>query len=121
MTTPAVTRAVPTLRVTNVDASLPFYAALGFTVAWQHQLSSSAPRLTAVQHGPVQVFLTEHAVAPVAGVVYFETISIDVLIERAVQAGFQPGFGPENRPWGSPEAYFTDPDGNVLRFGESLQ
>jgi predicted enzyme related to lactoylglutathione lyase len=112
--------AIPTLRVANVDLSLPTYDALGFAVAWQHRLSPTAPRLTAIRQGAVQVFLTEHPVAPTGAVVYFAVQGVDQLVARAARGGLVPTFGPEDRPWGSREAYFTDLDGNVLRFGEAI-
>lgn len=109
---------VPTLRVTSLDRSLPFYSALGFSVAWIHQIAEDQPRLAAVQQGPVQLFLTEHDVAPVGAVVYSNTRGVDALSDEATALGLKPMFGPEDRPWGQREVYFEDPDGNVLRFGE---
>lgn len=108
------------LRVASIDDALPVYQALGFAIAWQHQLTPDAPRLTAVRHGTVEIYLTEHAVAPPGGVVYVETEGVDVLVAQARSRGFEPSFGPENRAWGDREAYFEDIDGNVLRFGEPL-
>ncbi len=113
--------AIPTLRVADVDLSLPTYDALGFSVAWQHRLAPAAPRLTAIRQGGVQVFLTEHPVAPTGAVVYFAVRGLDQLVARAGGAGVRPTNGPEDRPWGSREAYFADRDGNVLRFGEVIE
>jgi len=48
------------------------------------------------------------------------TQGVDTLVARAAAAGLHPIFGPEDRPWGNREAYFRDPDGNVLRFGEAI-
>ncbi len=111
---------IPTLRITKIEAALPTYAALGFSVAWQHQLAPDAPRLTSVRHGAAELFLTEHPVAPVGAVVYFVTRGVDALVARAAAAGVEPSFGPEDRPWGDREVYFRDLDGNVLRFGQAL-
>ena len=120
MPDPELYAAIPMLRVASIDAALPMYDALGFSVAWQHQLNPEAPRLTAVQHGTVELYLTEHPVAPPGGVVYLKTKGVDALVAQARSQGLEPSFGPEDRPWGDREAYFTDVDGNVLRFGESL-
>lgn len=109
---------VPTLRVTSLDRSLSFYGLLGFSIAWIHQSGQGQPRLAAVQHGSVQLFLTEHAVAPVGAVVYSNTRGVDALSASATAQGLKPTFGPADRPWGAREVYFEDPDGNVLRFGE---
>ncbi len=114
-----VASVIPTLRVTKVEDSLPIYQALGFEVAWQHQLQPSGPRLTALAQDAKQVFLTEHPIAPVGAVVHFMVEGLDEIVGRAKSAGFDPTFGPELRPWGDREAYFADPDGNILRFGES--
>jgi hypothetical protein len=43
------------------------------------------------------------------------------LVGRARSEGFEPTFGPEDRPWGDREVYFTDEGGNVLRFGETIK
>ena len=119
MNTFALESVVPTLRVTNLDRSLPFYHMLGFSVAWVHQLAEGQPRLAAVEQGPVQLFLTEHDVAPVGAVVYSNTRGVDALSAAATAQGLEPTFGPADRPWGQREVYFQDPDGNVLRFGET--
>lgn len=112
---------IPMLRVASIELALPVYDALGFSVAWQHQLNPDAPRLTSVQHGGVTLYLTEHPVAPPGGVVYIKTKGVDALVARARSQGLEPSFGPDDRPWGDREAYFEDTDGNVLRFGESFE
>ena len=109
---------IPTLRVADLDRSLRFYGVLGFTVAWIHQLAPDQPRLAAVQHGSVQLFLTEHAVAPTGAVVYANARGVDALTRAAGAVGLTAMFGPSDRPWGQREVYFQNPDGNVLRFGE---
>ena len=111
---------IPTLRVTRVEDTLPLYQALGFEVAWQHQLAPDAPRLTAVARDSKELFLTEHPVAPVGAVVHFMVQGLDQIVDDARRAGFVPMSGPEERPWGHREAYYADADGNVLRFGERV-
>ena len=110
---------IPVLRVAKLEVALPTYKALGFSVGWQHQLTRDAPRLTSVRQGAAELFLTEHPVAPAGAVVYFVTQGVDALVARAAAAGLGPSFGPEDRPWGDREVYFRDPDGNVLRFGQT--
>lgn len=117
---PGLRAAIPMLRVASIDAALPVYRALGFAIAWQHQLAPESPRLTSVRHGTVEIYLTEHAVAPPGGIVYLRTQGVDALVARARSRGLEPTFGPANRSWGDREAYFEDVDGNVLRFGEPL-
>lgn len=121
MATPNLLHAIPTLRVASIDTSLPFYEALGFEVAWQHQLAPDAPRLTSVRHSSVELFLTEHPVAPVGSVVYIVVDQVDEFVTLARSSSVDPTFGPEDRPWGDREAYFTDPDSNVLRFGQRAE
>jgi uncharacterized glyoxalase superfamily protein PhnB len=87
-------------------------------VAWEHQLAPYAPRLVCVSQDGVEVFLTEHPVTAAGAVAYFVTLNVDAVVEAARDAGVAPAFGPEDRPWGSREAYFVDRDGNTLRFGE---
>jgi catechol 2,3-dioxygenase-like lactoylglutathione lyase family enzyme len=120
MSDPIFDAAIPILRVTDIDASLATYEALGFAVAWQHRLSPEAPRLTCVRHDTVELYLTEHPVAPFESVAYVRTRGVDTLVQRAAAEGLEAIFGPEDRPWGVREAYFRDPDGNVLRFGELI-
>ena len=121
MLTPILRSVIPTVRVASIDLALPLYEGLGFTVSWQHQLEPQAPRLTSVVQGPTELFLTEHPVAPYGSVVHFMVEGLDHLVAYAASAGFEPSFGPENRPWGDREVYFTDVDGNVLRFGERIE
>lgn len=120
MSKPAIRTAIPTLRVTSIDLSLPLYEGLGFAVSWQHQLSVGAPRLTSVTHGTCELHLTEHPIARPGAVVRFVVHGLQELVDRAGSHGFEPTFGPEDRPWGDREAYFTDVDGNVLRFAEPV-
>jgi catechol 2,3-dioxygenase-like lactoylglutathione lyase family enzyme len=109
---------LPTLRVVDLDRSRVFYEALGFSVVWIHQLAEDQPRLAAVHRGTVQLFLTEHPVAPFGAVAYIETLGVDALASEAVGKGVNPTYGPSDQPWGTREVYFRDSDGNVLRFGE---
>jgi uncharacterized glyoxalase superfamily protein PhnB len=64
------------------------------------------------------VFLTEHPVTEAGAVAYFVTRDVDEVVRAAHDAGVEPTFGPEDRPWGNREAYFIDQDGNTLRFGQ---
>lgn len=121
MNEPEFQGVIPMLRIASIEAALPVYEALGFSVAWQHQPGPEAPRLTSVQRGTVELYLTEHPVAPPGGVVYLKTKGVDALVAQAQSRGLEPDFGPEDRPWGDREAYFKDVDGNVLRFGETLE
>ena len=66
-----------------------------------------------------ELFLTEHTVAPAGAVVHVMVSDLDAIVGAALADGVAPSFGPERRPWGDREAYFTDPDGNVLRLGEN--
>jgi catechol 2,3-dioxygenase-like lactoylglutathione lyase family enzyme len=117
---PEIRSIIPTLRVSSVDVALPFYDAFGFTLSWQHQIMPGVPRLTCVSRGQGELFLTEHAVAPFQSVVHVMVEGLDELVEIARLKGVEPTYGPATRPWGDREAYFTDPDGNVLRFGETI-
>jgi hypothetical protein len=74
-----------------------FYGIFGFSVAEIHQLAEDQSRLAAVQHGSVQLFLTEHAVAPVGAVVYANTRGVDALNAAATAHGLSPTFGPADR------------------------
>lgn len=120
MNNPVIRSVIPTLRVASIDRALPSYESLGSSVSWQHQLSPEAPRLTSVVHGAAEPFLTEHPIAPYGAVVHFVVDGLQELVARARSNGIEPTSGPEDRPWGDREAYFTDIDGNVLRFAEPI-
>ena len=111
---------IPMLGVDDITVAMPLYRALGFEVAWEHQLGPDAPRIASVKQGGGEIYLSEHEVAPRGGIVYTVVSSVDALVGAARGHGFEPTFGPEDRPWGDREAYFTDASGNVLRFGQHL-
>ena len=111
---------VPVVPVADLDRSVQFYGKLGFALAWIHQVDAGAPRLGSVRHGVVELFLTEHLVAPPGAVVYANVVGIDVLAETAQAAGLVAEYGPLNQPWGLRELGFRDPDGNLMRFGEPM-
>ena len=111
---------IPMLGVDDIATAASLYHALGFEIAWEHGLAPDAPRLVSMKQDGGEIYLSEHAIAPRGGIVYILTDSVDALVASARDRGFQPSFGPEDRPWGDREAYFTDASGNVLRFGQHL-
>ena len=117
---PTLQDVVPILRVTNLDASLPFYRdQFGFAVEWIHQFDSKTPRLAMVRRDAVRLFLTEHPVAPSGAAIYCDVDGVDALATEVQKAGAIPALEPTTQPWGRRETWFRDPDGNVLRFSET--
>ncbi|MFJ9665035.1 glyoxalase superfamily protein [Streptomyces sp. NPDC101219] len=103
-------RAVPVLRVRDMDTSLPWYARLGFGPRWEHRFGPGFPRYAELARGPVRLHLSEHeGDARPDGLVYLRLAD-----PRAVAAEF--GAELRDQPWG-PEVELRDPDGNRLRVG----
>jgi catechol 2,3-dioxygenase-like lactoylglutathione lyase family enzyme len=108
------------LPVANLDRAVEFYGKFGFTLAWSHQLAPERPRLGSVRCGAVELFLTEHRVAPMGAVVYANVSGLDAFAARARAAGLVAEYGPVDQPWGQREVGYRDPDGNLMRFGEPV-
>jgi catechol 2,3-dioxygenase-like lactoylglutathione lyase family enzyme len=121
LTEPRIEQVIPVLPVANLDRGVEFYGKLGFTLAWSHQLAPERPRLGSVRYGAVELFLTEHRVAPMGAVVYANVTGLDALAARAQAAGLVAEYGPVDQPWGQREVGYRDPDGNLLRLGEPVQ
>lgn len=121
MTVPRIEQVIPVLPVANLDRGVEFYGKLGFTLAWSHQLAPQPSRLGSVRYGGVELFLTEHRVAPMGAVVYANVTGLDALVARAQAAGLVAEYGPVDQPWGQREVGYRDPDGNLLRFGEPVR
>jgi catechol 2,3-dioxygenase-like lactoylglutathione lyase family enzyme len=116
-----VSSCVPVLQVADARKSCDFYCkVLGFKKNWEHQFGPGFPLFVSVSRGPTTVFLTEHPESSLGALVYFYVNEVDSLSREFQTNGAVLDLGPIDQPWGVREIHLRDPDGNRLRFGESL-
>ncbi|NYI04660.1 glyoxalase superfamily protein [Allostreptomyces psammosilenae] len=102
---------IPILRVENAEASVSWYARLGFAQRWEHRFEPGLPAFVEIARGQSRLFLSEHeGDARPDTLVYLRLRDVD-----RVAAEF--GVRPEEAPWGAREIELRDPDGNRLRIG----
>lgn len=89
MTEPQVELLIPVVPVANLSRAAEVYGRLGF-IAWVLQLAADQPRLGSMRQGAVELFLTEHHVAPPGTVVYANVTGLDALAARAQTSGGEP-------------------------------
>ena len=107
------------LRVADLDASLAFYAALGFTMAYGGEEAEFTSFRVAGQH----VNLTsESGGAPGGGLVriIFYVDDVDAMHRHVLAQGLRPESSPRDAPWGERYFHVTDPDGHTLSFARPL-
>ncbi len=124
-----VRRAVPIIKVTNLEAALAFYRArLGFVVDFHFRASASGPDYVGLLLDDQAVHLSTFSGDSVVGTAtYFYVDDVDALWRGFLARGFVPPDnedspverGPLDQTWGMREFYVRDPDGNALRFGSS--
>ncbi len=123
-------RAVPILKVTNMDAALAFYGAtLGFATDFRFSLTPHGPHYAGISRDGMQLHLSTFSGDSVIGAaVYCYVDDIDGLFTELVARGLKvPGKadspvedGPVNQTWDMREFYVRDPDRNTIRFGSPI-
>jgi len=126
MNVPRMTSIVPSLRVTQIAAALPFYRALGFDVAFAFsgdeftdravRSDATFARLDAEAEPPVSVFL-ERERGTAGGCIHLmvgAASNVDRIEERLRAAGYEPELGATDQPWGLRELHVHDADGNLV-------
>lgn len=123
-----IQNAVPVFRSTDLERSLDYYLnVLGFKRDWSYRMEPESEVMYAsVSRGGASVHLSKNI--PEKVIAYLYVTGIDELHNewRAAKAEilYDPNAkekGPVDQPWGVREIYLTDPDGNVLKFGELLE
>jgi uncharacterized glyoxalase superfamily protein PhnB len=104
----------------NTGGDLHVHDPDGYAVFIAHAESMATCELDAA-HANRQSVMSEIVVTSVIPTLRVTAVEASLPLNRAATAGHYPIFGPEDRPWGDREAYFRDPDGNVLRFGEQFR
>lgn len=125
-----VTRVVPIIKVTDMQAAIDFYrSTLGFVVDFRYSASPAGPEYAGLSLDGNQVHLSTFSGDGVRGTAtYCYVEDVDALFRRFLQAGLRtPGHdespveeGPVNQTWGMREVYVRDLDGNTLRFGTPM-
>ena len=106
-----MTKVVPFLRVADAEASVEWYARLGFSVDWRTHAAPHLPLFISISNGDGQIFLSEHmGDAHPDGLLYVYVDDVD-----ALAADFQTTA--ELAYYGMRGIELTDPDGNRLRIG----
>ena len=102
-----------TLPSTNVERSVAFYRALGFTL-----IVSNPPRYARFEcPDGGSTFSLDHVETPPKGaavVVYFECVDLDATYTELHARGVTFESPPADQPWLWRKAYLRDPDGNLL-------
>jgi catechol 2,3-dioxygenase-like lactoylglutathione lyase family enzyme len=120
---------VPTVRCSNMRASLAFYTGvLGFERV-DGNGPPDDPSFTVVARGKDRLFLSSHSGDGEYGqAIVIETESVDEEVQTLLRRGLRrPGNpdspvhqAPVDQTWGTREFYVDDPDGNTLRFTQLL-
>jgi len=111
VTFPVIEQAVPVLRTRDAEATLVWYARLGFVKEWEHRFEPGFPLFLSIIRGDLRLFLSEHHGDAVPGTVaYLRLRDVDA-------AAAAVGSKAETMEWGTREFQVHDPDGNRLRIG----
>ena len=110
---------IPQLRMTDAERSLAFYAALGFTVDWEHRFDTGMPLFAQLTREGQTIFLSAHAGdCAVGGAIYFKVRDVDACARAFAAAGVPIVTAPWDTDWGTREMVLVDPDHNRLRFAQ---
>lgn len=126
-----ISRIVPVLRVSDMDAALDFYGrVLGCVTEFRYAAGPVGPHYAGVSlDGHAMHLSTFSGDGRCGAVVYFYIDDADALFRGFVARGLRtPGDagspvheGPVDQSWGMREFYVRDLDGNGLRFGAALR
>lgn len=106
------------LYVRSLRASQRYYRdALGFEIKWEH---GDPPDFGAVGRGDAELFMCQGCQGSPGSWLMIFTPDVDRLYAEIVRKGAIIKSPPGDKPWGMREMQVADPDGNVIRFGSSL-
>jgi catechol 2,3-dioxygenase-like lactoylglutathione lyase family enzyme len=108
----------PIFNVASLRASQAYYRdALGFKIDWDH---GDPPNFGSVSRGHSAIFMCERCQGHPGAWMMIFTPDVDRLYQEFVEHHAIIQRPPTNEPWGMREMQVADPDGNVMRFGMSL-
>ena len=115
-------RVFPQLRMTDRKRTRTFYVdGLGFTVDWEHQFKPNFPVFAQLTRDGLSLFLSEHSGdCQVGGAAYFVVDDVDALFREITGRSISPEEPPSEMDGLPREMTVVDPDGNKLRFANSL-
>ena len=108
-----VTRIVPNIATEQMDAAKAFYGeVLGMTVGMDHGWIITF--IGEGQASPQISFATEGGSGTPVPDLSIEVDNLSMTYQRAVDAGYQPEYGPVTEPWGVRRFFVRDPFGRLL-------
>jgi len=108
----------PIFNVRSLRASQAyFHDALGFKLDWDH---GDPPDFGSVSRGDSQIFMCQGCQGTPGAWTMIFAKDVDALHQDFVRRKAQIRMPPTNMPWGIREMHVSDLDGNVLRFGSSI-
>jgi catechol 2,3-dioxygenase-like lactoylglutathione lyase family enzyme len=108
----------PILHVRSLHASQRYYRdALGFRILWEH---GDPPDFGAVGRSGAELFMCQGCQGSPGSWLMIFAPDVDLLYAEIVRKGAIIKSPPGDKPWGMREMQVADPDGNVIRFGHSL-
>jgi catechol 2,3-dioxygenase-like lactoylglutathione lyase family enzyme len=116
-------RAIPILRIFDVDKAREFYLGfLGFNVDFEHRFHDDAPLFMGISRGGLQIFLSEHHGDGTPGThVRIDVDGIDELLAE-LNAKHYKYYNPsiQTQDWGQRELTVIDPFNNRVTFSEPV-
>jgi len=109
-------RVMPTLRITDYEASRTFYSdGLGFQIDWEHRFEPGLPVFMQVSRDGLAFFLTEHTGdCPVGGLIHLYVPDVDAWYREFRQKGVPVREPPNESLQRLRSMTVVDPDGNKL-------
>lgn len=120
---------IPTVRCSRMAASIAFYTSILDFECIEGEPDDGDPSFSVLMREGDRLFLSSHRGDGEYGqAIVVLTEDVDALFrkfrERGLKTSGDPGSpvheGPTDQTWGTREFYVDDPDGNTLRFTQSL-
>lgn len=106
---------IPQLPSLKLDRTIQFYKDIGFNLIEKFEDEEYA--IMALEHHEIHFWPCDNSIIPQNSSCYITVDDIDA-IHKTLESKLKNIDAPENKPWGMREMYVTDPDGNLLRFGQ---
>ncbi len=114
-TEPIAHQLVPILNVSDIAASVAWFAQLGWTRRWDWSAQFGPPTFASVQSGECEIFLCLNGQGERGMWLSIWIDDADVLHQQCLREGIEILRPPRDEPWGVRELHVRHPDGHVLR------